>query len=93
MVPQLLLCCQSLNECLIAYRTRSKWPLNNVSLGLLEAELKAPDITADMYDQGGQDDVYWQNWMNALMNDLEYEGETLAVPISEDPIPRMVIAS
>ncbi|XP_067878958.1 GON-4-like protein isoform X2 [Heterodontus francisci] len=66
---------QSFDDRLIAYRTRSKWPLNNVSLGLLEAELKAPDITADMYDQGTQDDVYWQSWMKALMNDLDYEDD------------------
>ncbi|GCB85936.1 hypothetical protein scyTo_0026664, partial [Scyliorhinus torazame] len=68
-----LLSRQSLDECLIAYRTRSKWPLNNVPLGLLEAELKAPDITADMYDHAGQDDVHWQSWMKAVMNDLDYE--------------------
>ncbi|XP_067831955.1 GON-4-like protein isoform X2 [Heptranchias perlo] len=66
---------QSLDDRLIAYRTRSKWSLNNVSLGLLEAELKAPDITPDMYDQGTQDDVYWQSWMKAVMNDLDYEDD------------------
>ncbi|XP_078390237.1 GON-4-like protein isoform X2 [Cetorhinus maximus] len=66
---------QSLDDRLIAYRTRSKWPLTNVSLGLLEAELKAPDTTADMYDQGTQDDVYWQSWMKAVMNDLDYEDD------------------
>ncbi|XP_072138465.1 GON-4-like protein isoform X2 [Mobula birostris] len=66
---------QSFDESLIASRTRSKWPLTNVSLGLLEAELKAPDITADMYEPGAQEDVYWQSWMKAVMNDLDFEDD------------------
>ncbi|XP_071370158.1 GON-4-like protein [Centroberyx affinis] len=37
---------------LMAYRTRSKRPLRDVPLGRLEAELRAPDITPDMYDSG-----------------------------------------
>ncbi|XP_059836040.1 GON-4-like protein isoform X1 [Hypanus sabinus] len=66
---------QSFDESLIASRTRSKWPLTNVPLGLLEAELKAPDITADMYEPGAQEDVYWQSWMKAVMNDLDFEDD------------------
>ncbi|XP_069796660.1 GON-4-like protein isoform X2 [Narcine bancroftii] len=66
---------QCLEDSLIAYRTRSKLSLNNVSLGLLEAELKAPDITADMYDPGTQDDVCWHSWMQAIVNDLDYEDD------------------
>lgn len=54
----------------LAYRTRSKLPLVNVPLGQLEAELLAPDITADMYDQGSaqlEEDRHWTRWLQGLM--------------------------
>lgn len=54
----------------LAYRTRSKRPLVNVPLGQLEAELLAPDITADMYEQGAaqrEEDRHWTKWLQGLM--------------------------
>ncbi|XP_041650239.1 GON-4-like protein [Cheilinus undulatus] len=54
----------------LAYRTRSKLRLVNVPLGQLEAELLAPDITADMYEQGRaqrKEDRHWTRWLQGLM--------------------------
>lgn len=54
----------------LAYRTRSKLPLVNIPLDQLEAELLAPDITADMYDQSSahrDEDCHWTNWLQSLM--------------------------
>ncbi|KAM9851947.1 LOW QUALITY PROTEIN: GON-4-like protein [Aulostomus maculatus] len=54
----------------LAYRTRSKLPLVNVPLGQLEAELLAPDITADMYDQRTahqKEDRHWTRWLLGLV--------------------------
>ncbi|CAF92692.1 unnamed protein product, partial [Tetraodon nigroviridis] len=49
---------------LMAYRTRSKRPLRDVPLGQLEAELRAPDITPDMYDSGSaHEDREWTDWL------------------------------
>ncbi|XP_069041039.1 GON-4-like protein isoform X3 [Lepisosteus oculatus] len=71
---------QSLGDNLVACRTRSKRPLKDVPLGLLEAELRAPDITPDMYEMGGQEDNEWQGWLRGLMtseveNDEEGDDE------------------
>ncbi|XP_069806817.1 GON-4-like protein isoform X2 [Dendropsophus ebraccatus] len=60
---------QALDESLIAFRTRSKRPLKNVPIGKLEAELKAPDITPDMYEANTADDEYWKDWLRGLMQD------------------------
>ncbi|XP_053552975.1 uncharacterized protein LOC128644346, partial [Bombina bombina] len=60
---------QSLDDKLIACRTRSKRPLKDVPLGQLEAELQAPDITPDMYDANTADDEEWQMWLRSLMQD------------------------
>ncbi|OWK55066.1 GON-4-like protein [Lonchura striata] len=60
---------QPLEDSLIAFRTRSKRPLKDVPLGQLEAELRAPDITPDMYDPSTADDEEWKRWLRGLMND------------------------
>ncbi|KAL8184414.1 UNVERIFIED_CONTAM: hypothetical protein K2H54_016443, partial [Gekko kuhli] len=60
---------QPLEDSLIAFRTRSKRPLKDVPLGQLEAELRAPDITPDMYDPNTADDEEWKRWLGGLMND------------------------
>ncbi|XP_057684498.1 GON-4-like protein isoform X2 [Corythoichthys intestinalis] len=53
---------------LMAYRTRSKRPLRDVPLGRLEAELRAPDITPDLYDCGAApEDSDWTDWLRGLM--------------------------
>lgn len=55
----------------LAYRTRSKLPLVNIPLGQLEAELLAPDITADMYEQSAaqrEEDRHWAEWLQSLMD-------------------------
>lgn len=61
---------------LMAYRTRSKRPLRDVPLGLLEAELRAPDITPDMYDSGSaHEDREWTDWLRGLMtSEMDNEG-------------------
>lgn len=52
----------------MACRTRSKRPLRDVPLDQLEAELKAPDITPDMYDCiSAQEDKEWSSWLQGLM--------------------------
>ncbi|XP_062963109.1 GON-4-like protein isoform X2 [Cynocephalus volans] len=60
---------QPMDDSLIAFRTRSKMPLKDVPLGQLEAELRAPDITPDMYDPNTADDEDWKLWLGGLMND------------------------
>ncbi|KAI5087375.1 GON-4-like protein [Silurus meridionalis] len=64
-------------ESLMAFRTRSKRPLRNVPLNRLEAELRAPDITPDMYEFGSApEDREWTHWLQGLMNsDMENEEE------------------
>ncbi|KAM4690044.1 GON-4-like protein [Rhinophrynus dorsalis] len=67
---------QSLDESLIAFRTRSKRPLKDVPIGQLEAKLQAPDITPDMYDPNTADDEDWKMWLQSLMqDDVEIEDE------------------
>ncbi|XP_016126406.1 GON-4-like protein [Sinocyclocheilus grahami] len=62
-------------ESLISFRTRSKRPLRNVPLGRLEAELRAPDITPDMYGSAPEDRE-WTQWLQGLMSsDMENEEE------------------
>ncbi|XP_059921403.1 GON-4-like protein isoform X3 [Gadus macrocephalus] len=64
---------------LVAFRTRSKRPLRDVPLGQLEAELLAPDITADMYTPGPplyKEDRHWSHWLQGLMaSDNEEEAD------------------
>uniref|UniRef100_A0A3B4ZHM6 Si:dkey-27c15.3 n=1 Tax=Stegastes partitus TaxID=144197 RepID=A0A3B4ZHM6_9TELE len=62
---------------LMAYRTRSKRPLRDVPLGQLEAELRAPDITPDMYDSSSaHEDREWTDWLRGLMSsDVDNEEE------------------
>ncbi|XP_068423200.1 GON-4-like protein isoform X2 [Clinocottus analis] len=62
---------------LMAYRTRSKRPLRDVPLGQLEAELRAPDITPDMYKfSSAHEDRDWTDWLRGLMtSDMENEEE------------------
>ncbi|GAA6227765.1 GON-4-like protein [Lates japonicus] len=58
------------DEGCLAFRTRSKLRLVNVPLGQLEAELLAPDITADMYDLSAaqrEEDRHWTQWLQGLM--------------------------
>ncbi|XP_041868579.1 GON-4-like protein isoform X2 [Melanotaenia boesemani] len=61
----------------MAYRTRSKRPLRDVPLGQLEAELRAPDITPDMYDSSStHEDREWTDWLRGLMtSDVDNEEE------------------
>lgn len=61
----------------MAYRTRSKRPLRDVPLGQLEAELRAPDITPDMYDSNSApEDRDWADWLRGLMSsDVDNEEE------------------
>ncbi|XP_029791861.1 GON-4-like protein isoform X2 [Suricata suricatta] len=60
---------QPMDDSLIAFRTRSKMPLKDVPLGQLEAELRAPDTTPDMYDPSTADDEDWKVWLGGLMTD------------------------
>ncbi|KAK5855543.1 hypothetical protein PBY51_005639 [Eleginops maclovinus] len=62
---------------LMACRTRSKRTLRDVPLGRLEAELRAPDITPDMYDcSSAPEDREWTDWLRGLMtSDMENEEE------------------
>ncbi|XP_030266453.1 GON-4-like protein [Sparus aurata] len=66
---------------LMAYRTRSKRPLRDVPMGRLEAELRAPDITPDMYDSSSaQEDREWTDWLRGLMtSDMDNEGVCVCV--------------
>ncbi|XP_035285146.1 GON-4-like protein isoform X2 [Anguilla anguilla] len=61
----------------MACRTRSKRTLRDVPLGRLEAELRAPDITPDMYDCGSApEDREWTHWLQGLMtSDMENDEE------------------
>ncbi|XP_044028246.1 GON-4-like protein [Siniperca chuatsi] len=62
---------------LMAYRTRSKRPLRDIPLGRLEAELRAPDITPDMYDSSSaHEDREWTDWLRGLMtSEMDNEEE------------------
>ncbi|XP_073787873.1 GON-4-like protein isoform X3 [Danio rerio] len=64
-------------ESLISFRTRSKRPLRDVPLGRLEAELRAPDITPDMYEFGSApEDREWTQWLQGLMiSDMDNDEE------------------
>lgn len=67
---------QSLDDSLIAFRTRSKRPLKDVPIGQLEAELRAPDITPDMYEPNMAGDEDWKNWLCGLtLEDVGNEDE------------------
>lgn len=65
------------NDSLVACRTRSKRPLRDVPLDQLEAELHAPDITPDMYDNvSTPEDREWTQWLQGLMTShLDNEGQ------------------
>lgn len=63
----------------MACRTRSKLPLVDVPINRLEAELLAPDITADMYSSPTHQlhDPHWTQWLQGLVapdNDGEVFG-------------------
>ncbi|KAI4893265.1 hypothetical protein NFI96_019664 [Prochilodus magdalenae] len=70
---------ENADESLVACRTRSKRPLRNIPLDQLEAELRAPDITPDMYDCiSALEDREWSQWLQGLMTshlDNEEEGD------------------
>ncbi|KAJ0036139.1 hypothetical protein NQD34_004816 [Periophthalmus magnuspinnatus] len=53
----------------LASRTRSKLPLVDVPINRLEAELLAPDITADMYASPSHQtqDPHWTQWLQGLL--------------------------
>ncbi|KAJ0064916.1 hypothetical protein NL108_017536, partial [Boleophthalmus pectinirostris] len=53
----------------LACRTRSKLPLVDVPINRLEAELLAPDITADMYASPSHQtrDPHWTQWLQGLV--------------------------
>eukprot|EP00058_Branchiostoma_floridae_P024277 XP_002609767.1 hypothetical protein BRAFLDRAFT_78599 [Branchiostoma floridae] len=60
---------------LIANRTRSKCPLKDTPIDILEAAFHAPDITQDMYDTEC-DDSEWQGWLKGLFKtDLDMSGD------------------
>ncbi|XP_034161304.2 GON-4-like protein isoform X2 [Pangasianodon hypophthalmus] len=68
MEPYQSLSNENAEESLVACRTRSKRPLRDVPLNQLEAELKAPDITPDMYDcVSALEDKEWSHWLQGLM--------------------------
>ncbi|CAB1320905.1 unnamed protein product [Coregonus sp. 'balchen'] len=61
---------------LMACRTRSKRPLRDVPMGQLEAELRAPDITPDMYGCGSApEDREWTHWLQGIMTSDMYNDE------------------
>uniref|UniRef100_A0A4W4GG39 GON-4-like protein n=1 Tax=Electrophorus electricus TaxID=8005 RepID=A0A4W4GG39_ELEEL len=70
---------ENAEESLVACRTRSKRPLRDVPLDQLEAKLRAPDITPDMYDCiSALEDREWSQWLQGLMTsqlDNEEEGD------------------
>ncbi|XP_060726280.1 GON-4-like protein isoform X4 [Tachysurus vachellii] len=67
---------ENAEESLVAGRTRSKRPLKDVPLDQLEAELKAPDITPDMYDcVSALEDKEWSHWLQGLMTSHLYNEE------------------
>uniref|UniRef100_A0A665TWA0 Uncharacterized protein n=1 Tax=Echeneis naucrates TaxID=173247 RepID=A0A665TWA0_ECHNA len=74
---ELAVCMEPYQVGLMAYRTRSKRPLRDVPLGRLEAELRAPDITPDMYDSSStHEDREWTDWLRGLMSsDVDNEEE------------------
>ncbi|KAM8921557.1 GON-4-like protein [Pelodytes ibericus] len=76
---------QSLDDSLIAFRTRSKRPLKDVRIGQLEAKLKAPDITPDMYDPNTADDEDWKMWLCSLMHDDEGNEDEADDDDDDDP--------
>jgi len=51
---------------MIAKRTRSKLPLTDTPLEVIESGFVAPDITPDMYDTHC-DDTEWQQFLAGLM--------------------------
>ncbi|XP_068694172.1 uncharacterized protein [Montipora foliosa] len=61
---------------LIAKRTRSQLPLQDVPIESIEATFQAPDFTADMYDTIPVDDmdfedIEWQRWLQGLVNSTD----------------------
>ena len=57
----------------IAWRTRSKLPLENTPLEQIELGFVAPDISADMYDTYCDD----TDWKNFLCSFVKNEGNVL----------------
>lgn len=75
----------------LAFRTRSKHPLVDVPLGQLEAELLAPDITEDMYEQMStqqEEDRQWTTWLQGLMAPAPegQSGQTVAPSSSTETV-------
>ncbi|XP_028821976.1 GON-4-like protein isoform X2 [Denticeps clupeoides] len=72
---------------MMAFRTRSKRPLRDIPLEELEAELRAPDITPDMYDSGSAlEDREWTQWLQGLMSaDMDNEEEEGDDEDDDDP--------
>ncbi|KAH9370058.1 hypothetical protein HPB48_001935 [Haemaphysalis longicornis] len=62
----------SLQEGVIAERTRSKLPLHDTPLECIEAQFIAPDITTDMYDTEC-DDEEWKEFLCSLVKPFERE--------------------
>jgi hypothetical protein len=57
------------DNCNIALRTRSKLPLNDTPLDVIESSFVAPDITADLYDESSSllyDDEDWRGFLASL---------------------------
>ncbi|XP_048086088.1 GON-4-like protein [Alosa alosa] len=70
-------------EGVMAFRTRSKRPLRDVPLEELEAELRAPDFTPDLYDMfSAHEDREWTHWLQGLMSSMSNEEE---VDDDDDP--------
>ncbi|XP_077868888.1 GON-4-like protein [Saccoglossus kowalevskii] len=60
---------------LIAFRTRSKLPLIDTPLDLIEANFVAPDITTDMYETNCEDQE-WTDWLTSLMKEVPDTNDT-----------------
>lgn len=60
---------QAEDDGIIAWRTRSKLPLNDTSIDTIEASFVAPDITPDLYDEATLfvGDHEWQTFLSKLM--------------------------
>ncbi|KAJ8000198.1 hypothetical protein DPEC_G00202350 [Dallia pectoralis] len=71
---------------LMACRTRSKRPLRDVPMGQLEAELRAPDITPDMYECGSAlEDREWTHWLQGIMTSDMVNDEEADDDDDDDP--------
>ncbi|XP_065911802.1 GON-4-like protein isoform X2 [Dysidea avara] len=69
------------NEALIANRTRSKLPLKDTPLSLLEAALQIPEVMPTTSTLCDGDDQEWQRWLQELFCS---DQTTVVVPEEED---------